>query len=118
VSGNSPMEFEEAIQQLVFETEAQDGILVRLRNNTCPSQAQVSLIMQALRCVFDTLGADSLVDRRLASALYALAFYSHEYANNLTGVDEETNSFREAVRFDIQMAVESIFCGTWIEAND
>ena len=112
------MKYEEAVQRVLHASEENSGLIVELRNGKTPSIGDVETVLKALKSIFNTLKDEKKIDRALASALYGLAFYSNEYANLLSTETPQAIEFKEAIRFDLQFAVESIFLGDWIEQTD
>ena len=72
-------------------------------------------ITDAVRVVFDALKGQTVIDRRLAYALFAIAYYTD---TQITDWMAKGRSFREDL-FDpevlqLVMAVESVFCDEWV----
>jgi hypothetical protein len=114
------MEYTAALELLKHEATDMDGLLVSLRMGKVPTTTQTNRILEALRSVFDAMGSAAHMERELASSLYALGFYSIEYARLLPGgdCDCDRKDFTELWYLEVQAAVESIFEGQWVETKD
>ncbi len=112
------MTFDEAVHLILSESEDKNGLIVKLRDNEPPTEQKVQLLLLALRTVFDELRGKRLLDRTLASGLFAIAFYSHAYAEHVRFKSGDGARFFELLQFDIQFAVESIFLDIWTCAQD
>jgi hypothetical protein len=112
------MTFREAFDLIVAESEGAEGMIVNLRNRFPPDRATTENVISAIRMIFNSLRGDIQIDRQLASALFSLALYSHEYAALVRDCGEDGRVFYEEIQFSIQFAVESILCDEWVCQND
>ncbi len=108
----------EAVQLILDEGLAPDGIVVRLRMGDDPGAERMARLIAALRTVFDDLAGAETLDRQLAYALFALACHGESPVESW---GRQGRSWRsELVEMELPtllLAVESVLSGEWIDLD-
>lgn len=93
-----------------------DALPVLARGASDPGEEYFRNLQSELKQLFDDIEDDETIDRELACALFGLghiAYVNYEAAIN-HGV-EFRDTLMDPDMIDVEMAVDSIFSGEWIE---
>ncbi|MBG1269285.1 Dethiobiotin synthetase [Nostoc sp. WHI] len=111
------MNYETARKLLIDHTitteENPDALLTRMKQGKPPIPGQITLILLALKVVFEALKDANSIDRELALTLYQLSIKAQQLfaAGRKAGIDWPPLLKEDLLR--ISLASESIFSGTW-----
>lgn len=113
----SKMNYETAckflIDQTLYNEENSDALLMRLQRGEPPIPGQITSILLALKVVFEGVKDASIIDKKLAYALYLLSIRTQQLfaAGRKAGVQWSPLLLQDLLR--IATATESIFSGEW-----
>ncbi|WP_017318952.1 hypothetical protein [Mastigocladopsis repens] len=101
------------IDQTVITEENPDPLLMRLQQGKPPVPGQITSILLALKVVFESLKDATVIDKKLAYALYELTIKAQQMfaAGRKVGVEWPPLLKEDLLR--IAIATESIFSGEW-----
>ena len=110
------MDFEQAKELVLRESLGEHGIVVCARIGEDPGPERMRAVTEAVRAIFEHMRGESAISRRVACALYSLAFYTDTGFNASL---QHGMKFRDDL-FDpelllLQSAVESVFADELIE---
>ncbi len=97
-----------AIDLILKESEADDGILIRMRMADPPPAARFNDLYAALETLAETSAEQTVLDKNLAAALHALSFHLEGHARLL----QANNKLPEALEDMLPMiyaCVDEIF---------
>ncbi|MEH2400470.1 Dethiobiotin synthetase [Nostoc sp.] len=101
------------IDQTITTEENPDALLTRMKQGKPPVPGQITLILLALKVVFEALKDANSLDRQLALTLYQLSIKAQQLfaAGHKAGIDWPPLLKEDLLR--ISLASESIFSGIW-----
>jgi hypothetical protein len=108
------MTVEDSTSLIMKEAFDEDGLVVGLRAGADPGSDRVSRLLQALKVLFDSNSGKSMLDRRLAGALFGIAYSIQSITCTRTPANSWSKEFMEIERDQICCAVESVFYDQWI----
>jgi len=108
------MTIDDAISLVFKEAFDEDGLVVELRSGADPGRDRVSRLLQALAVLFDSNQGNKVLERRLAGALFGIAYSIQTITGTPTPSKRWSTQFMNVERDQICSAVESIFYDQWI----
>lgn len=109
------MDFDDAKSLALAEGSGEQGLCVDLRMGRIPTPQRMARLLRALEVIYQPLCGSQTIDRRLAGALYGLAFHVQgEIDQMLAGGHVIPEAFIEHDMVKMFLLVESVLTDEWM----